>query len=95
LWEETDQDPNQLQVWMGKIYEEKTDANGQHILFHIYAGDQQVCTCEAGSALAGGNDTGNVRYYYHRDKRKRGLNPLPTVIAAVEAVLALVNKCFL
>jgi RHS repeat-associated protein len=68
LWKRLNQDPTKVQVWIGKIYEEKNDANGNHTLFHVFAGDQQVCTFEAGSALAvTGGDSTKVGYYYHED----------------------------
>src|SRR5580698_6799794 len=54
LWKRVNQDPGQVQVWIGKIYEEKNDAQVppvKHTLFHVFAGDQQVCTFEAGSSL--------------------------------------------
>lgn len=71
LWKRVNQDPNQVQVWIGKIYEEKIDAAVppvKHTLFHVFAGDQQVCTFEAGSSMAGGTDpTKVIGYYYHED----------------------------
>jgi hypothetical protein len=33
----------------------------------VYAGNQQVCTFEAGSYLDGGSDSSKVGYYYHED----------------------------
>lgn len=59
LWKRTDQSPSQVQVWIGNLYEEKNDLQGVHqILYHVFAGGQQVCTIEAGSLLT---------YYYHED----------------------------
>ena len=55
--------PTNLQVWIGNIYEEK----GGKMLFHVFAGGQQVCTFETNSALYGGSDTNKVGYYYHED----------------------------
>ena len=63
LWKWANQNPTNLQVWIGNIYEEK---NGK-VLFHVFAGGQQVCTFETNSALFGGNDTNRVAYYYHED----------------------------
>ena len=63
LWKWNNQNPTNLQVWIGSIYEEK----GGKTLFHVYAGGQQVCTFESGSPLAGGSDTNKVGYYYHQD----------------------------
>ena len=34
---------NALQVWIGSHYEEKAG----EVLFHIYAGDRLVCTCDS------------------------------------------------
>ena len=69
LWKRINQDPAQVQLWIGKIYEEKNDASGVHrTLFHVFAGDQQVCTFEAGSALAVPSGNGSlIGYYYHED----------------------------
>jgi RHS repeat-associated protein len=70
LWKRVNQDQNQLQVWIGKIYEEKNDTQVppvNHTLFHVFADDQQVCTFETGSPLAGGGDATKVGYYYHKD----------------------------
>ena len=63
LWKRLNQDPNQVQVWIGNIYEEK----GGKTLFHVFAGGQQVCTFEAASPLGGGSDSTAVGYYYHED----------------------------
>jgi len=70
LWKQLNQDPAQVQVWIGKIYEEKNDQTIQHVkhtLFHVFAGDQQICTFEAGSPLDGGSVSGAIGYYYHED----------------------------
>lgn len=71
LWKRVNQDPNQVQLWIGKIYEEKNDTavpSVKHTLFHVFAGDQQVCTFEAGSALAqSGGSSSLIGYYYHED----------------------------
>ena len=64
LWKWNNQNPTNLQVWIGNIYEEK---NGKK-LFHVYAGGDQVCTFESGSPLAGGTDTNKVGCYYHQDQ---------------------------
>ncbi len=65
LWKWNNQNPTNPQVWIGNIYEEK----GGKKLFHVYAGGQQVCTFENGSALATtGGDTNKVGYYYHQDQ---------------------------
>jgi RHS repeat-associated protein len=63
LWKRIDQSSTNVQVWIGNIYEEK----GGKTLFHVYAGNQQVCTFEAGSYLDGGSDSSKVGYYYHED----------------------------
>jgi len=63
LWKWNNQTPTNLQVWIGNIYEEK----GGKKLFHVYAGDQLVCTFETNSVLYGGTDTNQVGYYYHED----------------------------
>lgn len=55
-----------LQVWIGKICEEKDGKT----LFHVFAGGQRICTFEPGSALAtsgGGGTATHVGYYYHQD----------------------------
>ena len=68
LWKRVDQNMNQVQVWIGNTYEEKNDTNGNRkILFHVYAGGQQVCTFETNSPLFGGSDSSKVGYYYHED----------------------------
>jgi RHS repeat-associated protein len=68
LWKQVNQDPARVSVWIGNIYEEKLDANKfKHTLFHVFAGSQQVCTFEAGSALNGGSTSGAIGYYYHED----------------------------
>ncbi|MGA2279421.1 MAG: RHS repeat-associated core domain-containing protein [Verrucomicrobiota bacterium] len=64
LWKWNNQTPTNLQVWIGNIYEEK----GGKKLFHVYAGDQLVCTFETNSVLYGGTDTNKVGYYYHEDQ---------------------------
>ena len=63
LWKRLNQNPTNLQVWIGNIYEQK----GGKTLFHVYAGGEQVCTFETNSALMGGSATTNVGYYYHQD----------------------------
>lgn len=71
LWKRVNQDPAQVQLWIGKIYEEKNDTAAtpvKHTLFHVLAGDQLVCTFEAGSALAvAGGSSSLIGYYYHED----------------------------
>ena len=68
LWKRMDQNTNQVQIWIGNNYEEKNDTNGVHkVLFHVFAGGQQVCTFEPTSTLNGGGNTTNVGYYYHED----------------------------
>ncbi|MGH7991500.1 MAG: RHS repeat-associated core domain-containing protein, partial [Limisphaerales bacterium] len=52
-----------IQVWIGNVYEEK----GGKILFHVFAGSQQICTFEATSPLNGGSDSSKVGYYYNED----------------------------
>ena len=64
LWKWNNQTPTNLQVWIGNYYEEK----GGKKLFHVYAGDQLVCTFETNSVLYGGTDTNKVSYYYHQDQ---------------------------
>jgi len=64
LWKWNNKNPTNLQVWIGNIYEEK----GGKKLFHVYAGDQLVCTFETNSVLYGGTDTNKVGYYYHEDQ---------------------------
>jgi RHS repeat-associated protein len=63
LWKRTDQSATNVQVWIGNTYEEK----GGKVLFHVFAGGQQVCTFETNSALFGGSDMNRVAYYYHED----------------------------
>jgi RHS repeat-associated protein len=65
LWKWNNQNPTNLQVWIGNYYEEK----GGKALFHIFANSQQVCTFETNSALFGGSstDTNHVAYYYSED----------------------------
>jgi RHS repeat-associated protein len=63
LWKRIDQSATNVQVWIGNNYEEK----GGRTLFHVYAGDQLVCTFETNSALFGGSDTNRIAYYYHED----------------------------
>ncbi|MGH7953071.1 MAG: RHS repeat-associated core domain-containing protein, partial [Limisphaerales bacterium] len=63
LWKRIDQSATNLQVWIGNIYEEK----GGKILFHVFAGSEQVCTFEPTSPLNGGSDSSAVGYYYHED----------------------------
>jgi RHS repeat-associated protein len=68
LWKRVDQNTNPMQVWIGNTYEEKNDTNGNRkVLFHVYAGGQQVCTFETNSPLFGGSDSSKVGYYYHED----------------------------
>ena len=63
LWKRIDQNPTNVQVWIGNIYEEK----GGKVLYHVFAGSQQVCTFETNSPLSGGTDTNRVGYFYHED----------------------------
>jgi RHS repeat-associated protein len=63
LWKWSNQTTNQFQVWMGNIYEEK----GGKTLFHVFVGNEQICTFEATSPLGGGSDSSAVGYYYHQD----------------------------
>jgi len=63
LWKRINQNPTNIQVWVGNLYEEK----GGKVLYHVFAGEQQVCTFETNSALFGGSDTNKVGYYYHED----------------------------
>jgi RHS repeat-associated protein len=65
LWKWNNQNPTNLQVWIGNYYEEK----GGKVLFHIFANGQQVCTFETNSALYNGigTDTNHVAYYYNED----------------------------
>src|SRR5439155_10868622 len=63
LWKRKNE--TELQVCIGKFYEEKQGKT----LFHVFAGDQRVCTFEPGSVLAGGSGgaSTHVGYYYHQD----------------------------
>lgn len=63
LWKRIDQNPTNIQVWIGNIYEQK----GGQALFHVFAGPEQICTFVAGSPLDGGTNTSAVGYYYHED----------------------------
>jgi RHS repeat-associated protein len=63
LWKRIDQNPTNIQIWIGDIYEQK---NGK-TLFHVFADGQQICTFEATSPLNGGTSTNAVGYYYHED----------------------------
>lgn len=63
LWKRINQNPTNVQVWIGNIYEEK----GGKTLFHVFVGSSQVATFEAGSPLDGGSDTNKVGYYYCED----------------------------
>jgi RHS repeat-associated protein len=65
LWKWNNQNPTNLQVWIGNYYEEK----GGKVLFHIFANGQQVCTFETNSAIYNGSstDTNHVAYYYSED----------------------------
>ncbi|HEY1787839.1 MAG TPA: toxin TcdB middle/N-terminal domain-containing protein [Verrucomicrobiae bacterium] len=63
LWKRVDQNPTNIQVWIGDIYEQKAGKT----LFHVFAGDDQVCTFEAGSFLDSGTNAAAVGYYYHED----------------------------
>jgi RHS repeat-associated protein len=63
LWKRIDQSATNVQVWIGNNYEEKSGK----VLFHVYAGDQLVCTFEPTSTLNGGGVSTNVGYYYHED----------------------------
>jgi RHS repeat-associated protein len=54
----------ELQVWIGTLSQEK----GGKTLFHVFAGDERVCTFEPGSVLAGGGDSSKMGYYYHQDQ---------------------------
>ena len=49
LWKRLNQNPTNIQVWIGNIYEEK----GGKVLFHVFAGSEQVCTFETNSPLFG------------------------------------------
>ena len=63
LWKRVDQNPTNIQVWIGNLYEEK----GGKVLYHVFAGSEQVCTFETNSYLMGGSDSTKVGYYYHQD----------------------------
>jgi len=63
LWKRLNQNPTNPQVWIGNIYEEKQG----HKLFHVYAGNDQVCTFETNSPLWGGSISTNIGYFYHQD----------------------------
>jgi len=63
LWKRLNQNPTNIQVWIGNIYEQKAGKT----LFHVFAGSEQVCTFETNSALYGGSSTNAVGYYYHQD----------------------------
>jgi RHS repeat-associated protein len=63
LWKWSNATTNELQVWIGNIYEEK----GGKVLYHVFAGGEQVCTFEATSPLNGGVNSSAVGYYYHQD----------------------------
>jgi RHS repeat-associated protein len=63
LWKRVDQSATNVQVWIGNNYEEK----GGKVLFHVFAGGEQVCTFETNSPLAGGSDSTRVGYYYNED----------------------------
>ena len=63
LWKRVNQNPTNIQVWIGNLYEEK----GGKVLYHVFAGGEQVCTFETNSLLYGGSDTNRVGYYYNED----------------------------
>jgi RHS repeat-associated protein len=63
LWKRINQNPTNTQVWIGNTYEEK----GGKVLYHVFAGGEQLCTFETNSLLFGGSDTSRVAYYYHHD----------------------------
>ena len=63
LWKRLNQNPTNLQVWIGCLYEQKAGKN----LFHVFANGEQVCTFETNSALYGGGNPNAVGYYYHQD----------------------------
>jgi RHS repeat-associated protein len=63
LWKRINQNPTNIQVWIGNLYEQK----GGKTLFHVFAGSEQVCTFETNSPLGGGSSTNAVGYYYHED----------------------------
>ena len=58
-------------MWIGNFYEEKPQGTTRKTLYHVYAGDNRVCTFEANSSLNGGNNAGSpIGYYYHEDNLK-------------------------
>ena len=63
LWKRINQNPTNIQVWIGNTYEEK----GGKVLYHVFAGAEQICTFETNSLLFGGSDSTRVAYYYHQD----------------------------
>ncbi len=63
LWKRVNQNPTNVQVWIGNLYEEK----GGKVLYHVFAGSEQICSFETNSPLMGGSDTSKVGYYYHED----------------------------
>ncbi len=63
LWKRINQNPTNVQFWIGNLYEEK----GGKVLYHVFAGGEQVCTFETNSPLFGGTDTNRVGYYYNED----------------------------
>jgi RHS repeat-associated protein len=63
VWKRINQNPTNVQVWIGNLYEEK----GGKVLYHVFAGGEQVCTFETNSPLFGGTDTNRVGYYYNED----------------------------
>jgi len=63
LWKRLNQNPTNIQVWIGNLYEQK----GGKTLFHVFANGEQVCTFETNSFLYGGNSTNAVGDYYHQD----------------------------
>jgi RHS repeat-associated protein len=63
LWKRLNQNPTNIQVWIGNIYEQKGGKN----LFHVFANGEQVCTFETNSFLYGGTSTNVVGDYYHQD----------------------------
>ena len=63
LWKRIDQNPTNIQVYIGNIYEQKNSQT----LFHVFAGTEQICTFVASSPLDGGTNTSSVGYFYHED----------------------------
>jgi RHS repeat-associated protein len=63
LWKRLNQNPTNIQVWIGNIYEQKEGK----ALFHLFANGEQVCTFETNSFLYGGTSTNAVGNYYHQD----------------------------